>query len=85
MKRQLKVYLFPYRRLGAVLRGDARALNLPADAQILGHHDVEPIRSRTGVALLVHSLAFEEAPLGIPLPVVTAVFAKEKNQCASTL
>lgn len=83
MNRQLKVYMIPYGLLAAALRGQAPILNMPADAEIISHHNLESIRNTTGVAVLVHSLQFDEVPLGMRLPVVTAVFAKRKDaSCA---
>jgi hypothetical protein len=76
VNRQLKVFVIPTCRLAAVLRHEARPLNFPADGEVLGFHSLEPIKSATGVALLVHSKAYPEAPACVPLPVVTAVFAK---------
>lgn len=74
MNRQLKVFLLPTSKLAAVLRHECRPLNFPADGEVLGFHPLEPIKSSTGVALLVHSKAYPEAPMCCPLPVITAVF-----------
>jgi hypothetical protein len=77
MNRQIKVYMLPYKRFGAVCRGEARVLNWPADGQILQHHEVEQLGCRTGVAVLVTSASFAEVPMGAPPPVVNAVFERE--------
>jgi hypothetical protein len=77
MNRQLKVFMIPYKRFDAVARGESKILNWPPDGKTVQHHEIEQLGCRTGVALLVTSASFPEVPIGVPPPVVTAVFAKE--------
>lgn len=75
MNRQLKVFVMPMKKLAEVYRHEALPINFPADAEILHFHEIEPARCATICAVLVHSKQYPDAPIGMPLPVVTAVFS----------
>lgn len=72
MSRQVKVLAFSMRALTCVLRGEARVVNVPADAEVVAAcPDLEGKR----VGLMVFSASYPRVPCGQRLPVLTAVVA----------
>lgn len=69
MCRCARVYLLGTAALQALLRGEARLRNWPADAQVVA---VSPHPDGKRIGLRVSSARFAPVPVGEPLPLVVA-------------
>jgi len=70
---QARIIEIPLEHLGAVLRGEARMLNFPADAQLVGFVGDGAC---TRLLMRVHSASFEQVPFGRQLDIFPAVIAR---------
>lgn len=69
MSCRCRVFEVPVRLMAALLRGEARVRNLPADARI---EATCAVRNGQGLGVRVSSQQFAPVPFGTPLPVVVA-------------
>lgn len=69
--KQARVYLIPPECILAVLKGEKRVCNLPADAELVAAQ-----LTQHGIGVRVHSKTFPVISCGSPLPLVTAALER---------
>lgn len=79
---QARVIEIPLEHLQAVLRGEARMLNFPADGQLVGFvGDAACVR----LLMRVHSGSYDQVPIGRQLDIYPAVIARRERPRRATL